>query len=138
MNHLSSVSRKISHIIQSVLGQIVVHMYSAVYQKINKDRLYLSFWYTLFPQYFSQVQIKCCIWDIFHILKSLYQSTSLSVSEFVCVFVCLFPNSSETVNPSELKFWGMILLGIGKVFSWKKACILGPHPTLAVNFISPV
>ena len=88
MNHLSSVWRKISHIIQLVLGQIVVHMYSAIYQKINKDRLYLSFWYTLFPQYFSQVQIKCCIWDIFHILKSLYQSTSLSVSEWVTLFGC--------------------------------------------------
>ena len=47
--------------------------------------------------------------------KSLYESTSLSVSEFVCVFVCLFPNSSETANPSELKFWGMIPLGMRKV-----------------------
>ena len=35
---------------------------------------------------------------------SLYKSTSLSVSEWVCLFVCLFPNSSETANPSELKF----------------------------------
>ena len=35
---------------------------------------------------------------------SLYKSTSLSVSECVCLFVCLFPNSSETANPSELKF----------------------------------
>ena len=32
--------------------------------------------------------------------KSLYQSTSLSVSE--CVW--MFPNSSETANPSDLKF----------------------------------
>ena len=44
-----------------------------------------------------------------------YKSTSLSVSESVCLFVCLFPNSSETANPSELKFWGMIPLGIRKV-----------------------
>ena len=27
-----------------------------------------------------------------------------SVSKCVCLFVCLFPNSSETANPSELKF----------------------------------
>ena len=38
-----------------------------------------------------------------------------SVSESVCLFVCLFPNSSETGNPSELKFLGMIPLEIGKV-----------------------
>ena len=42
---------------------------------------------------------------------SLYKSASVSVS----LSVCLFPNSSETANPSELKFWGMILFGIGKV-----------------------
>ena len=47
--------------------------------------------------------------------KSLYQSTSLSVSEFVCVFVCLFLNSSETVNPNELKIGGMISLGVQMV-----------------------
>ena len=46
---------------------------------------------------------------------SLYKSTSLSVSEWVCLFVCLFPNSSETANPSELKFWGMIPLGMQNV-----------------------
>ena len=28
----------------------------------------------------------------------LYQSTSLSMSELVCLFVCLFPNSSETAS----------------------------------------
>ena len=48
-------------------------------------------------------------------LISLYQSTSLSVSEWVSLSVWMFPNSSETANPSELKFWGMIPLGIGKV-----------------------
>ena len=37
------------------------------------------------------------------------------VSEWVCVCVWMFPNSSETANPSDLKFWGMIPLGIGKV-----------------------
>ena len=33
----------------------------------------------------------------------------------VCVFVCSFPNSSKTVDPNELKFWGMISLGVQKV-----------------------
>ena len=42
---------------------------------------------------------------------SLYQSTSLSVSECVC----LFPNSTETANLNDLKFWGMIPLGMEKV-----------------------
>ena len=42
---------------------------------------------------------------------SLYQSNSLSVSE--CVW--MFPNYSETANPSDLKFWGMIPLGMEKV-----------------------
>ena len=37
------------------------------------------------------------------------------VSLCFCLFVCLFPNSSKTVNPSELKFGGMIPLEIGKV-----------------------
>ena len=39
------------------------------------------------------------------------------VSEFVCVCVSvwMFPNSSEMTNPSNLKFWGMSPLGIGKV-----------------------
>ena len=53
--------------------------------------------------------------NIWHLPYVYYQSTSLSVSLFDCLFVCLFPNSSETANPSELKFWGMILFGIGKV-----------------------
>ena len=43
--------------------------------------------------------------------QPLYKSASLSVS----LFVCWFPNSSETANPSELKFWGMIPLGMEKV-----------------------
>ena len=46
--------------------------------------------------------------------QSLYKSASLSVIEFVGLFVCLFPNSYETANPSELEFWGMIL-GMEKV-----------------------
>ena len=38
----------------------------------------------------------------------------LSLSES-CLFVCLFPNSSETANPSELKCGGMIPLEIRKI-----------------------
>ena len=41
---------------------------------------------------------------LYTINTSLYISTSLSVSECVCLFVCLFPNSSETANPSKLTF----------------------------------
>ena len=47
------------------------------------------------------------------IAKSLYKSKN--VSELVFLFVCLFPNSSETTKPDELKFLGLILLGIRKV-----------------------
>ena len=32
-------------------------------------------------------------------------------------FVCLFPNSSKTTKPDELKFWGMIHLGM-QWFLW--------------------
>ena len=65
------------------------------------------------------------------IILSLYKSVGLSVSESVC----LFPNSSKTANPCELKFCGMIPLGIRKVLkntlisrtvSRKIACILAP------------
>ena len=34
------------------------------------------------------------------------------VSEWVSLCVCLFPNSSKTTKPDELKFWGMIPLGM--------------------------
>ena len=54
---------------------------------------------------------------------SLYQSTSLSVSESVW----MFPNSSETANPKDLKFWGMIPLGIRRTVSRKIACIVGMY-----------
>ena len=35
--------------------------------------------------------------------------------QWVCVCVCLFPNSYKTVNPNEQKFWGMIPLGVQMV-----------------------
>ena len=58
----------------------------------------------------------------------------------MCLFVCLFPNSSETANASDLKFWdweGFRLknIWIRRTVSWKIACILAPNSTLAVNFI---
>ena len=50
------------------------------------------------------------------LLLTMYFSILLlkqqSVSEWVSESVCLFPNSSETANSSELKFWGMIPLGM--------------------------
>ena len=50
----------------------------------------------------------------------------------------MFPISSETANPSELKFWGMIPLGMEKVLGLKTfefveplakkiACIVGMY-----------
>ena len=49
------------------------------------------------------------------LIKETYLSIKAPVCQWVSLFVCLFPNSSETANPSELKFWGMILLGMEKV-----------------------
>ena len=46
---------------------------------------------------------------------SLYNSASLSLSEWVCLCVCLFPNFYETANFSKLKFRGMIPVGMEKV-----------------------
>ena len=53
---------------------------------------------------------KNIITNIFYVL-SLYKSNIMSVSEFVCSF----PNSSKTTKPDELKFWGMIPLGMQEV-----------------------
>ena len=52
------------------------------------------------PEKYSVLDIECI-----SLSKRLYVSES----------VCLFHNSSETANPIELKFWGMIPLGIRKV-----------------------
>ena len=58
--------------------------------------------------------------------------------------VCLFPNSSETTeteilrDDSQWDMEGFRLKNIRirrTVISWKIACILAPHSTLAVNFI---
>ena len=38
-------------------------------------------------------------------------SIKAPVCQWVSLFVCLFPNSSETANPSDLKFGGMMPLG---------------------------
>ena len=43
--------------------------------------------------------------------KSLYKKQDVSEC------VCLFPNSSKTTKPDELKFWGMILLEMQYVLS---------------------
>ena len=48
-----------------------------------------------------------------------YTGSNLSIKAPVCQWVSesvwMFPNSYETANPSELKFWGMIPLGMEKV-----------------------
>ena len=44
-----------------------------------------------------------------------YHSIKALVCQWVRLSVWMFPNSSEKPNPSELKFWGMIPLGIRKV-----------------------
>ena len=72
----------------------------------------------------------------------------MSVSESVCLFVCLFPNSSETANPSELKFLRIIPLGMRKVLGlqtsgfveplagkWHVYWHQRPHSNLTVNII---
>ena len=44
-----------------------------------------------------------------YLIKSLYQSTSLSVSESVCECVWMFPNSSGTAGPIWLNFFWFAL-----------------------------
>ena len=57
-------------------------------------------------QYFQKWKPFCFVYaNTFH----------LSIKAPVCQWVSVFPNSSETANPSELKFWGMIPLGMEKV-----------------------
>ena len=52
-------------------------------------------------------------------LYKFYSESYLSINAPVCQWVSesvwMFPNSYETANPSELKFWGMIPLGMEKV-----------------------
>ena len=56
------------------------------------------------------------IWNyISHFYPSLKAPVCQWVSEWVSECVCLFPNSSETANPSKMKYWVVIPLGIGKV-----------------------
>ena len=81
---------------------------------------------------------------------TLYQSTSLSVSELVCLSVWMFANSSKMTNPASWNFEGWFPLGwrrfrlkniwirwavsrkIACIVVRKIACILA---TLTVNFI---
>ena len=57
--------------------------------------------------------------EIWHYISHFYPSLKAPVcqwvSEWVSECVCLFPNSSETANPSKMKYWVVIPLGIGKV-----------------------
>ena len=75
----------------------------------------------------------------------------------MCVFLFLFVDSFESANPNELKFQGMIFLGMQIVLineqpdsanrlpeNWKKlecvyCIVLSPHITsLFLNLISPI
>ena len=51
---------------------------------------------------------------LFTVFKNISLSKRLYVSESVSECVCLFPNSYETANPNELKFLGIIPLGMEK------------------------
>ena len=74
-------------------------------------------------------------WSKFHFFISL--SKHQSVSECVCLFVCLFPNSEILRDDFPLDWEGFKLKNIliRRTVSWKIACILAPHSTLAVCFI---
>ena len=110
---------------RQVILIILVYSLSTIFLSSANQMLYM--------RYFSYIEISL--------------SKHQSVSEWVCLSVWMFPNSSETANPSELKFLGMIPLGPGlgrfyakniwirRTVSWKIACILAPHSTLAVNSI---
>ena len=66
---------------------------------------------------------------------SLYKQ--YDISESVCLFVCVFPNSSKTANSNKLKFEGWFPLGcrrfrlkniqICQTVSRKIACIVGMY-----------
>ena len=51
----------------------------------------------------------------FRTVSKLHLSIKAPVCQWLSESVWMFPNSSETANPSDLKFWGMIPLGMEKV-----------------------
>ena len=82
---------------------------------------------------------QCCKLLIYHSIKApIY-----SVSEFVCVLCSLSPPKRQIPRPEILRddspwdWEGFRLknIRIRRTVSWKIACILAPHSTLAVNFI---
>ena len=58
----------------------------------------------------------------YHFNQSLYKSNRMSVSEFFR----LFPNSSETTKPDELKFWEITSLGMLNVLGLKTSVFVEP------------
>ena len=48
----------------------------------------------------------------------VYHSIKALVCQWVCLFVCLFPNSSETTKPDELKFSIILILLYYKI-KWR-------------------
>ena len=48
-------------------------------------------------------------------IKDITLYKQYDISESVCLFVCVIPNSSKTANSNKLKFWGMVPLGMQKI-----------------------
>ena len=48
-------------------------------------------------------------------IKDITLYKQYDISESVCLFVCVSPNSSKMANSNKLKFWGMVPLGMQNV-----------------------
>ena len=48
-------------------------------------------------------------------IKDITLYKQYDISESVCLFECVFPNSSKTAKSNKLKFWGMVTLGMQKI-----------------------
>ena len=57
----------------------------------------------------------------------LFLEVILSLKQYdVSECVCLSLNYYEMADPNELKFWGMIPLGVQTVLGWKKSGFVEP------------
>ena len=48
-------------------------------------------------------------------IKDIFLYKQYDISESVCLFVCVIPNTSKTTNSNKPKFWGMVPLGMQKI-----------------------
>ena len=88
--------------------------------------------------------------SLFFCLHSFIKDFNLSIKAPVCQWVCLFvpyllrngePHGAEILRDDSPWDWEGFRLKnilIRRTISWKIACILAPHSTLAVNLFSPV